>query len=215
MAFDGDGDRAFLVDENGDVVSGSVLGALLSKKFLGDKPGATILYNAITSRIVPKIVQDMGGKSYRTKVGHSFIKADMRKFNAVFACEHSGHFYFKDNYNADSGLIAVLCVLDIMCQSGETLSELCRPFREEYSDSGEINYTASDKDKVIEAVASSFTTGEQDRLDGLTINYPDWWLNIRPSNTEPLLRLNIEANNTELMQAKLLEVEAIIKNSID
>ena len=215
VAFDGDGDRAFLVDENGDVVSGSVLGALLSKKFLGDKPGATILYNAITSRIVPKIVQDMGGKSYRTKVGHSFIKADMRKYNAVFACEHSGHFYFKDNYNADSGLIAVLCVLDIMCQSGETLSELCRPFREEYSDSGEINYTASDKDKVIEAVASSFSDGNQDRLDGLTINYPDWWLNIRPSNTEPLLRLNIEANNTELMQAKLLEVEAIIKNSID
>ena len=106
-------------------------------------------------------------------------------------------------------------MLDIICQSGETLSELCRPFREEYSDSGEINYTASDKDKVIEAVASNFTTGEQDRLDGLTINYPDWWLNIRPSNTEPLLRLNIEANNTELMQAKLLEVEAIIKNTID
>lgn len=215
IAFDGDGDRAFLVDEKGEVVSGSVLGALLTEKFLSENPGSTILYNAITSRIVPEIIQEMGGKSYRTKVGHSYVKADMRKYNAVFACEHSGHFYFRDNYSADSGLIAVLCALDIMSQTGKKLSELCKPLREEYSDSGEINYELADKDKVIEAVANEFTDGEQDRLDGLTINYPDWWLNLRPSNTEPLLRLNVEAKDSDLMNTKLSEVSQIIKKSID
>lgn len=215
IAFDGDGDRAFLVDENGEVVSGSVLGALLSEKFLSNNPGSTILYNAIASRVVADTIQEMGGKSYRTKVGHSFIKADMRKYDAVFACEHSGHFYFKDNYNADSGLIAALCALDIMSQTGKKLSELCRPLREAYSDSGEINFEASNKDEVIEAVSNKFSDGQQDRLDGLTVNYPDWWLNLRPSNTEPLLRLNIEAKNSELMRSKLSEITEIIKNSID
>jgi phosphomannomutase len=215
IAFDGDGDRAYLIDENGEAVSGSILGALLTERFLSENPGATILYNAITSRIVPEIVQEMGGKSHRTRVGHSFIKADMRKYDAVFACEHSGHFYFRDNYNADSGLIAVLCALDIMSQTGKKLSELCRPLREEYSDSGEINFEVANKDKVIEVVANEFTDGEQDRLDGLTINYPDWWLNLRPSNTEPLLRLNIEAKDSDTMKAKLAEVSEIIKKSID
>lgn len=215
IAFDGDGDRAFLVDENGEVVSGSVLGALLSEKFLSNNPGSTVLYNAIASRVVADTIQEMGGKSHRTKVGHSFIKADMSKYDAVFACEHSGHFYFKDNYNADSGLIAALCALDIMSQTGKKLSELCRPLREAYSDSGEINFEASNKDEVIEAVANEFNDGKQDRLDGLTVNYPDWWLNLRPSNTEPLLRLNIEAKNSELMRSKLSEITEIIKNSID
>jgi phosphomannomutase len=215
IAFDGDGDRAFLVDENGEVVSGSVLGALLSEKFLSNNPGSTILFNSIASRVVDDIIQEMGGKSHRTKVGHSFIKADMRKYDAIFACEHSGHFYFKDNYNADSGLIAALCVLEIMSQTGKKLSELCRPLREAYSDSGEINFEASNKDEAIEAIAKKFSDGQQDRLDGLTVNYPDWWLNLRPSNTEPLLRLNIEAKNSELMRSKLSEITEIIKNSID
>jgi phosphomannomutase len=215
IAFDGDGDRAFLVDENGEVVSGSVLGALLAEKFLSENPGSTILYNAIASRVVPEIIKEMGGTSHRTKVGHSFIKADMRKYDAVFACEHSGHFYFKGNYYADSGLIAALSALDIMSQTGKKLSELCKPLREAYADSGEINYEVADKDKVTEAVAAYFSDGDQDRLDGLTINYPDWWLNLRPSNTEPLLRLNVEANDSALMKSKLQEVSDIIKKSID
>lgn len=215
IAFDGDGDRAFLIDENGEVVSGSVLGGLLAEKFLSENPGSTILYNAITSRIVPEIVQEMGEKSHRTRVGHSFIKADMRKYGAVFACEHSGHYYFKRNYNADSGLIAALCALDIMSQTGKKLSELCKPLREEYSDSGEINFEVDNKDEIIDKVAKVFADGEQDRLDGLTVNYPDWWLNLRPSNTEPLLRLNIEANSSGLMKSKLEEVSEIIKKSID
>lgn len=215
IAFDGDGDRAILIDENGEVVSGSVLGALLAQRFLSQNPGSTILYNVITSRMVPEIVDEMGGKSYRTKVGHSFIKADMRKYDAVFACEHSGHYYFKKNYYADSGLIAALSALDMISKTGKKLSDLCKPLRERYSDSGEINFEVSDKDKVIEAMASHFSDGQQDRLDGLTINYPDWWLNLRPSNTEPLLRLNIEAKTAELLKSKLSEAEEIIKKSID
>jgi phosphomannomutase len=187
----------------------------LTEKFLSENPGSTILYNAIASRVVPEIIKEMGGTSHRTKVGHSFIKADMRKYDAVFACEHSGHFYFKVNYCADSGLIAALCALDIMSQSGKKLSELCKPLREAYADSGEINYEVADKDKVTEAVAAHFDDGDQDRLDGLTINYPDWWLNLRPSNTEPLLRLNVEANDSALMKSKLQEVSDIIKKSID
>ena len=215
IAFDGDGDRAILVDENGEVVSGSVLGALLAERFLSETPGATILYNAITSRMVAEIVEEMGGKSYRTKVGHSFIKADMRKYDAVFACEHSGHYYFKENYYADSGLIAALCALDIMSQSGKKLSELCKPLRERYSDSGEINFEVNDKDKITNAISEHFKDGKQDTLDGLTINYPDWWINLRPSNTEPLLRLNVEAEKSDVMKTKLQEVTEIIKKSID
>ena len=215
IAFDGDGDRAILVDENGEVVSGSVLGALLAERFLSETPGATILYNAITSRMVAEIVEEMGGKSYRTKVGHSFIKADMRKYDAVFACEHSGHYYFKENYYADSGLIAALCALDIMSQSGKKLSELCKPLRERYSDSGEINFEVNDKDKITNAISEHFKDGKQDTLDGLTINYPDWWINLRPSNTEPLLRLNVEAEKSDVMKTKLQEATEIIKKSID
>jgi len=215
IAFDGDGDRAYLIDEKGDVVTGSVLGALLTERFLSQYPGATILYNVVISRVVQDIIKEKGGVSHRTKVGHSFVKADMRKYDAVFACEHSGHFYFKNNYYADSGLIAVLCALNIMSQTGKSLSELCRPLREKYSDSGEINYTVEDKDRVIGAVSDYFVDGQQDRLDGLTINYPDWWLSLRPSNTEPLLRLNVEANNDEILKTKLSEVSKIINNSID
>jgi len=215
IAFDGDGDRAILIDENGEVVSGSILGALLAERFLSENPGSTILYNAITSRMVPEIVDEMDGKAYRTKVGHSFIKADMRKYDAVFACEHSGHYYFKKNYYADSGLIAALSTLDIISKTGKKLSDLCKPLRERYSDSGEINFEVSNKNKAIEAMASHFSDGRHDRLDGLTINYADWWLNLRPSNTEPLLRLNIEAKTIELLKLKLSEAEEIIKKSID
>ncbi|MEI6741906.1 MAG: phosphomannomutase/phosphoglucomutase [bacterium] len=215
IAFDGDGDRAFMVDENGEVVSGSVLGALLSEHFLKLSPGATILYNAITSRMVPETIAAAGGKSIRTKVGHSFIKADMRRSGAVFACEHSGHFYFQDNYNADSGVIAALCVLDIISQSGKKLSELCKPLRQKYVDSGEINFDVSDKAKTITLVSEKYHDGKIDSLDGTTISYPDWWFNLRPSNTEPLLRLNVEAKNPEILKQNLEVISKIIQKSID
>ena len=215
IAFDGDGDRAFMVDDNGEVVSGSVLGALLSEHFLKLSPGATILYNAITSKIVPETIAAAGGKAIRTRVGHSFIKADMRQHGAVFACEHSGHFYFQDNYNADSGVIAALCVLDIISQTGKKLSELCRPLRQKYLDSGEINFDVSDKDKTIALVSEHYSDGQTDNLDGTTISYPDWWFNLRPSNTEPLLRLNIEAENPDTLKQNLEVISKIIQKSID
>lgn len=215
IAFDGDGDRAFMVDENGEVVSGSILGALLSEHFLKLNPGATILYNAITSRIVPETIAAAGGKAIRTRVGHSFIKADMRQHGAVFACEHSGHFYFRDNYNADSGLIAALCVLDIIAQSGKKLSQLTEPYRQKYVDSGEINFDVSDKAKTIALVSTNYSDGEIDSLDGTTISYADWWFNLRPSNTEPLLRLNIEAENPEVLKHNLEGISKIIQKSID
>ncbi len=211
IAFDGDGDRAFLVDEKGEVVSGSVLGALLITKFLKQNPGATILYNAICSRIVPETIKRLGGKGIRTKVGHGFIKAEMRKHNAVFACEHSGHFYFKDNYNADSGLIAVLCALEILSQSDKSLSQLLESFRSGYMESGEINFEVPNKDAVIKNIAKLFPDGKQDDLDGLTVNYPDWWLNVRPSNNEPLLRLNVEAKSQFKVDEVVAQVEALIK----
>lgn len=215
IAFDGDGDRAFMVDEHGEVVSGSVLGALLANHFLESNPGATILYNAITSRVIAETVERLGGKAIRTKVGHSFIKADMRKYDAVFACEHSGHYYFKDNYNADSGLIAALCVLNMMSTTGKGLAELCAPLRGVYCSSAEINFKVKDTDKAIEEVAAIFNDGKRDDLDGLTINHPEWWFNLRPSNTEPLLRLNIEARSQSEVDENLAKIEKILQKHID
>lgn len=215
IAFDGDGDRAFMVDENGEVVSGSVLGTLLAGYFLDTSPGATVLYNAITSRIAAETITKKGGKAIRTKVGHSFIKADMRKYGAVFACEHSGHYYFRDNYNADSGLIATLCALNIMSVTGKKLSELCAPLRASYNDSGEINFKVKDVSAAMQDVAAGYTDGERDDLDGMTINYPDWWFNLRPSNTEPLLRLNIEANSQSDIDQNLGKISKILEKHID
>ncbi len=211
IAFDGDGDRAFLVDETGALISGSILGALLAVKFLAEFPGATILHNAICSRILPETILAHGGVPIRTRVGHSFIKASMREHNAIFAAEHSGHFYFRDNYNADSGLIAALSALGVISDSGEKLSELIAPFHK-YANSGEINSTVDNNDQAIDRVAQAFADGEQDHLDGLTVNYPDWWCNVRPSNTEPVVRLNVEATSQDLMQAKTDELLALIRS---
>ena len=215
IAFDGDGDRAFLIDEKGEVLSGSVLGALIIEKILAQNPGATILYNAITSRIVPDTINRLGGKGIRTKVGHSFIKAEMKKHNAVFACEHSGHFYFSSNYNADSGLIAALTALGILSESNSTLSELCQLLRSKYCDSGEINYEISDANSALAEIAKVFSDGRQDSLDGLTISYDDWWMNVRPSNTEALLRLNVEASDQKTLEKQLKKAEKILKKYID
>lgn len=213
VAFDGDGDRAFFVDENGMPVSGSVLGALLITKILRENPGATILYNAICSRIVPETIEVLGGKGIRTRVGHGFIKAEMHKHKAVFACEHSGHFYFRDNYNADSGLIPALMGLSVLSESNKPLSKLVQAFRDQYVESGEINFEVTDKDKVITKVIQAYSDGEIDYLDGLTINYPDWWLNVRPSQNEPLLRLNVESRDKGILETNVHKLTEIIKNN--
>jgi phosphomannomutase len=209
IAFDGDGDRAFLVDGRGQQVSGSVMTAIIAEAMLRRYPHATILYNAICGRIVPETILANGGKGVRTKVGHAFIKTRMRELNAPFAGEHSGHFYFRDNYHADSGLIAALVAIDILAKSGLSLVQLADKYRL-YHDSGEINFTVVDKAKMIATLKTAYHDGKQDELDGLTVNYQDWWFNARPSNTEPLLRLNVEAKTAEQLKQKLAELEKFI-----
>ncbi len=209
LAFDGDADRVFLVDELGNSVSGSTTTALLASVFLRENPNATILYNLICSRIVPETITEMGGKPIRTKNGHSYMKQVMAQTGAVFAGEHSGHYYFADNYRADSGLIATMVVLGEMSRTGKTLSELRAPF-EKYAGSGEINTQVKDISVVIERVTKQFASYPQDHLDGLTVDCGSWWFNVRSSNTEPLLRLNLEAATREECDEHVAELLMLI-----
>jgi phosphomannomutase len=210
LAFDGDADRVFLVDENAEPVSGSLTTALVARRILEKNPGATIIHNVICSRVVPEVIAEGGGKAVRSRVGHSFIKQLMASTDAVFAGEHSGHYYFRDNFRADSGLLAALFVLETMSVEGKPLSELLAPLRR-YAASGEINIRVDDQQAVIQRIARAYADGEIDRLDGLTVNYEDWWFNVRPSNTEPLLRLNVEAADEQLMKEKRDELVELIE----
>jgi phosphomannomutase len=207
LAFDGDADRVFLVDDKGVPVSGSTTTAIVAKAVLGREPGATILYNCICSKAVPEVISENGGTPIRTRVGHSFIKAVMADTGAAFGGEHSAHYYFRDNFRADSGSIAALVVLEQLCLAGVPLSELRKPF-ERYAQSGEINLRFPDPAAVIDRVAEAYTDAEQDRLDGLTVDLGDWWFNVRPSNTEPLLRLNLEASTPADVERHVAEVKA-------
>jgi len=210
LAFDGDADRVFLVDEKAEPVSGSLTTALVAKRILHAEPGATIIHNVISSRVVREVIAENGGTAVRSRVGHSFIKDLMAKTGAAFAGEHSGHYYFRDNYRADSGLLAALYVLETMSIEDKTLSELLAPLRR-YAASGEINIEVADQTAVIDKIAAAFGDGSADRLDGLTVDYDDWWFNVRPSNTEPLLRLNVEAKDEALLAAKTDELVRLIK----
>ena len=201
LAFDGDADRVFLVDEKAEDVSGSLLTALVARAMLRQEPGAKIVHNLICSWIVPESIRAEGGVPIRTRVGHSFIKQVMAETGAIFGGEHSGHYYFRKNYRADSGLIAAVVALGELSSAEGALSDVLAPFRK-YFDSGEINSRVDDPKGKIEAIAVALKDGRQDRLDGLTVEYPDWWCNVRPSNTEPLLRLNIEATTAELLARK-------------
>ena len=203
LAFDGDADRVFLVDEKGVPVSGSTTTAMVAKSVLEQHPGEHVVHNLICSKAVPEVIIENGGIPVRTRVGHSFIKAVMAETNAIFGGEHSAHYYFRDNYRADSGSIAALIVLELLSKSGQPLSQLRTPF-ERYFDSGEINTKVTDPQAVIERVAAEFADQKQDRLDGLTVDAGSWWFNLRPSNTEPLLRLNLEAD-TEASRATQVE----------
>ena len=214
IAFDGDGDRAVLIDEKGEALSGTVMTALLSKYFLKKSPGSTILYNAICGLAAKDTVEKNGGKAFRTRVGHSFIKSDMRKYGAIFAGEHSGHYYFKDNFMADSGLIAAIIGLYILSSSKMPLSKLVEPFRKAYYSIQETNFEIEDKSTIISKIADEFKEYPQNDLDGLTVNFDGGWLNVRPSNTEPLIRLNAEADKKELLNKFVDKVNLIINKNI-
>ncbi|HEY5806288.1 MAG TPA: hypothetical protein VIS56_02790 [Candidatus Saccharimonadales bacterium] len=212
IAFDGDGDRAVLLDEKGEPLTGTVMTALLAEYFLAKNPGATILVNAICGQAATNSIEKAGGTWARTRVGHSFIKGDMRKHNALFAGEHSGHYYFKDNFMADSGLIAAIIGLYILSESKKPLSELVAPLRQSYVQIAETNFEVADKAATIAAVAAAFPDAKQDTLDGLTMSFPEKgsWFNVRPSNTEPLLRLNAEAKTQEELDNLTKKVTEII-----
>ena len=209
LAFDGDADRVFLVDEQGNGLSGSTTTAIIAAGILDKHPGETVIHNLICSKTVPEVVREHGGTPVRTRVGHSFIKGVMAETGAVFGGEHSAHYYFRDNYRADSGLIAALVVLEQLSVAGVSLSELRAPF-ERYAASGEINTRVEDTAAVIERVAQHFGALDQDRMDGLTVDGGDWWFNLRPSNTEPLLRLNLEAADDAACAARVDEVRAVM-----
>jgi len=211
LAFDGDADRVFLVDERAEGVSGSEITALVARSMLKRHPGSSVVYNLICSWAVPEVIREEGGTPVRTRVGHSFIKQVMAETGAVFGGEHSGHYYFRENYRADSGLIAAVVVLEQLSLAGRPLSEVLAPFRR-YSASGEINSRVDDQTAKIEEIAVAYASGRQDRTDGLTVEFDDWWFNVRPSNTEPLLRLNVEARTPELLRDKTEEVLALIRD---
>jgi phosphomannomutase len=212
LAFDGDADRVFMVDEEGDGLSGSTTTALLAATMLRAHPGATVLHNLICSRAVPEVITEHGGVPVRTKVGHSFIKQLMAETGAVFGGEHSAHYYFARNYGADSGLIASMLLIDELSRTGQELSVLRKPF-ERYAASGEINTQVDDTSEVIERVSAEFADRPQDRLDGLSVDCGSWWFNLRPSNTEPLLRLNLEAVDRAVCDARVAEILSLITHS--
>ncbi|MDP9405767.1 MAG: phosphomannomutase/phosphoglucomutase [Actinomycetota bacterium] len=199
LAFDGDADRMFCVDERGQAVSPSLVTAVIARALLERNPGATVLYNLICSRTVPETITAAGGHPVRTRVGHSFIKAIMKDTGAVFAGEHSGHYYFRDNFRADSGVIAAVILLEALSDAGGTLSQLVAPY-DRYVASGEVNTAVADPAAALDRVAAAHAgDGEADGTDGLTVSGDGWWFNLRPSNTEPLLRLNVEAGDSAAM----------------
>ncbi|WP_047866490.1 phosphomannomutase/phosphoglucomutase [Rubrobacter aplysinae] len=201
-AFDGDADRVFIVDEKGQVISGDLVATLVAKNILMKEPEATIIYNAICSRALPELVWSEGGQAIRSRVGHSIIKPQMRQHDAAFGGEHSGHFYFRDNYFADSGTIAMLTFAELVAAQDGPVSNLISPI-DPYVRSGEINSEVSDQGAKMDEIEGYFAEAEGakiDHLDGLTVDLGTWWFNLRPSNTEPLLRLNVEANDRETLE---------------
>ena len=213
LAFDGDADRVFLVDEKGQPMSGSLTTSMVAAAILAKHPGAKVLYNLICSKAVPAVILESGGEPIRARVGHSFIKAQMAETGAIFGGEHSGHYYFKDNWRADSGIIAALFVLQLLSEAGPDakLSELRKPF-ERFVASGEINTKVASPAAVLERVEAAYSSKAKtlDHLDGLTIDMGSWWFNLRASNTEPYLRLNLEASGGDECSNRTAEVVSML-----
>ncbi|HEX2097814.1 MAG TPA: phosphomannomutase/phosphoglucomutase [Rubrobacteraceae bacterium] len=213
VAFDGDADRVFVVDERGQITSGDLLATLVAKNVLEKEPGASIVYSAVCSKALPELVRREGGRPIRSKAGHSIIKPQMRSNDAAFGGEHSGHFYFRDNYFADSGIIAMLIVAELVARQEGPLSDLLTPI-DPYVRSGEINSKVEDQAATLERIEELYAKRDGariDHLDGLTVDFGDWWFNLRPSNTEPLLRLNVEASDRETMKKERDEVLDLIR----
>jgi phosphomannomutase len=212
IAWDGDADRCFFIDDTGEFVAGDFLTALLAESLLGKEPGATVLYDVRASRAVRDVVERAGGAALVNRVGHAFFKSRMRETGAVFGGEVSGHYYFRDFYCADSGTLPALLILELLSQEGKPLSELLRPLRDRYFISGEINSEVEDQDAKMRELADRYAEGEVDWLDGVSVEFEDWHFNVRPSNTEPLLRLNLESVvSPKHMAEKRDEVLALIR----
>jgi phosphomannomutase len=212
IAWDGDADRCFFIDDGGEFCDGDFVCALLARAALAKAPGSTILYDPRSSRAVPDVVAAAGGRSALSRVGHAFFKQRMREESAVFGGEVSGHYYFRDFWCADSGMIPALLMIELLSADGRPLSELMAEFRSRYFISGEINSEVADQQAKMEEIAERYSDGEITRIDGISIDYPDWHFNVRPSNTEPLLRLNLESLVArEHMEEKRDEVLALIR----
>ncbi|MHC4870459.1 MAG: phosphomannomutase/phosphoglucomutase [Planctomycetota bacterium] len=211
IAFDGDGDRAMYCDENGEIVACDFITALLAAEMLEREPGGTIVYDLRSSNVVKEEIERLGGKPLESRVGHSFIKATMREVDSIFAGELSGHFYFRDIFTTDNAEMAAMQVLGLLSRENKKFSELVAPLRK-YRASGEINFEVEDKNAKIQAIKDKYSDAEQYELDGLTTRYNDWWFNVRLSNTEPVLRLNLEADNDSLLQEKLKELTELLES---
>jgi len=210
MAFDGDADRVAFVDERGDLVASDLLTALLVEPNLREHPGEPIVYDLRSSHVVPEEIERHGGRPVRHRVGHAYMKSRMREVDAPFGGELSGHYYYRKNYYTDCGLIAALDLLDLVSEGDAALSERVRPLTR-YAQSGEINFEVDDKKGTMKRLADAFPEGSVDWLDGVTVEFDDWWFNVRPSNTEPLLRLNLEVHNEEDLEDRLSRVTRIIR----
>jgi len=212
LTFDGDADRMFLIDDKGRFVSGTITTALLSEYLLKKYPKELILYNAICGRIVPKVITEYGGRSQRTRVGHSYIKTYMRQTNALFAGEHSGHYYYRNFFSAESGVLTALLVLSFLSEKGVSLSSLVDELNI-YPSSGEINFEVKDISAVVDKIRNGFIdASSKDELDGISVWYPNYWFNVRASKTEPVLRLNVEANTKEILETKVHELISFIES---
>jgi len=214
ICFDGDADRLMMVDEDGNNITCDLITALMVPYFLEKHPNSAVVYDLRSSHVVQEEIIKYGGIPRRERVGHAFMKKSLRDSHAIFGGELSGHFYYRDNFYADSGMITLVHMLNILSQTDEPLSELIRPLRR-YSASGEINFEVDDKEEVMKVLARKYGDGQYDDLDGVMIQFKDWWFNVRPSNTEPLLRLNVEAKNPDLLDEKLAELEDFLGEPVD
>ena len=210
VAFDGDGDRVIFLDEKAERIPNDLVTALIAGQIISRHKHEYIVYDLRSSRVVKEYIKKMGGRPVRERVGHAFIKATMRKHNAAFGGELSGHYYYRDNYFADSALLTFVHLINIISRSARPVSGIIKPLRK-YFHSGELNFTVADKDLKMRQAVQKFPDGKIDYLDGVTVEYADWWFNLRPSNTEPLLRLNIEANTARKLKSARREIETVLK----